>query len=169
MTNGLNRPKSVTVIGVVWIVLGCLMFLGAVGGLLVQIIMVLTGGMAGATGVVRIFVISHRVLCIVQVGVSVVAVIAGIHLLRLKSWARNVLEALTWWVLIFIVCFCIGTIIILCVLSAQSHAPGLIVFAVLIIPAMLPVGIPGVILLKQLRSATIKNAMITKPTEVRPH
>src|ERR1035437_931884 len=40
--NGINRPKSVTVIAWVWIVLGCLMFVSAAVGLLLAIILSLS-------------------------------------------------------------------------------------------------------------------------------
>src|ERR1035437_9283766 len=109
----MNRPKSVTVIAWVWIVLGGLMFVSAAVGLLLAIILSLSGGTGTAPPPAHVFLVMHRVLCIVQLGVSVVAVIAGVHFLRQRAWARTVLEAMTWLMLIWIICVAIGGVIII--------------------------------------------------------
>ncbi len=100
-----KRPTCVTVIGWVWIVLGGLMAFSSVMGLMSYLMIEQFAQMQGhpedfmETGIFRYF----PFLAVVQFIVAVTGLISGINFLKLKAWARNVLEALTWLLLVFTV------------------------------------------------------------------
>ncbi len=112
---GEERPRAVTVIGVAWLIFGGFRFLGGLFGL----IMWKVGGMQDLFNRPNTFsgLVPMRILrsvfrhfgaeVTVQMLVGLVVVFCSIGLLRLRPWARPVIEVLCWLGLTFVVCFSI--------------------------------------------------------------
>lgn len=102
-------------------------------------------------------------LAIIQIGVAIVGIISGVNFLKLKAWARNALEILTWLVLIFVVGFMIFWIATWLWGTTSSHTPiGFsIMGAVMGVAISAMYGTPFAIMLKFLRGEKVKMAMRT--------
>lgn len=97
-----QRPTCVTVIGWAWIVLGSLMVVSSIMAGFVQLTMWDEFGRGGGAP----FPFSMLpLLIVVQLAVAVGGVVSGVAFLRLKAWARTVLEVLAWLLLVGLVAF----------------------------------------------------------------
>jgi hypothetical protein len=156
-----KRPTCVSVIGWVWIILGAFMCFSAVMGLFASLMM---GQMAGADPEMQsempAFVRFFPLLAIAQVGLAILAIVAGVKFLKLQAWARAALEGLTWFFLTFIVGFGIFWVIMWCSMSSRGGPPGFTIFgAVMGVASLAFYGVPMGIVLKFLRGQTVKEAM----------
>lgn len=100
-TDSSARPTGITIIGWLWLVIGAFMLFSALmGGLGYS--MMRQPGMQSAADLPREFALMNWVfqnfaaLVAVQCVIAVVALWAGIDLLRLKAWARSAVEVLCW-------------------------------------------------------------------------
>ena len=97
-----KRPTSVTVISWVWIALGVMMTLSATMALLGFL---LVGNQTSQIDNLPLLFKYFPYFAAIQVVLAITGVVAGINFLKLKRWSRDVLEVLTWLLLIFIVGF----------------------------------------------------------------
>ncbi len=102
-TTSPTRPTGVTITAWLWIVVGAFMIFSAVmGGLAYSVMRQLdkpgvTGGNVPPGFELMNFMFQNfGAVLAVQCVVAVVAIWAGIDLLRLKAWARSAIEALCW-------------------------------------------------------------------------
>lgn len=156
-----KRPTCVTVIGWAWIIIGGLMCLSSVMGLF-SFFMIDQISQTHATAhqeipaILKIF----PLLAIVQIFIGGLGFFSGINFLKLKIWSRNVLEILTWLILIFLVGFMVYWVFNWLSMSA-GHGPknfavgGAIMGIVVTGIYAVPLGI----IVKFLRGDKIKNAM----------
>jgi hypothetical protein len=108
-----KRPTSVTVIGWIFIAGAILMFLsGGMGLAYFTYIKHTAGGVPPVpeeiTGQLRVmkFVFQHfELIAMVQVALAIFILIASIHFLRLRQWARTALEIIAWLGLVYLVGF----------------------------------------------------------------
>jgi hypothetical protein len=111
-----ERPTGVSIVAWLWIGNGALMlFSGVMGGFAYFMMQRMTPdfvlphappGMSLMT-----FVFEHfGALLVVQFMVAILAILAGIHLLRLRPWARTAIEILSWLGMIYLVVFGISWI-----------------------------------------------------------
>ncbi|MCP4345385.1 MAG: DUF3810 domain-containing protein [Desulfobacterales bacterium] len=151
-----KRPTCVTVIGWAWTIIGGLTCLSAIMAFSTLTMISQLPQNPNIPFILRIF----PLLAIVQIGFAILALVSGINFLKLKSWARNVLETLTWIFLVFIVCFSIFWLF-----NWFSMASGLeprsfgIMGAVMCLIITGIYGVPFGIMLKYLRSPKVRNAM----------
>ncbi len=157
-----KRPICVTVIGWVWIIISGMMIFPAIMALLTLFVM---GDMAqpdhqiceDIPAIAKFF----PLLIIGQGGLSTLTFISGVYFLKLRAWARSVLEVLTWTLLIFV----IGNGIIWVASWYSSTSGASLGFTILgIIMGITVSAIVGTllgILLKFLRSQEVRDAMIT--------
>lgn len=100
------------------------------------------------------------VVGIAQIGFAVLGLVSGIHFLRLKAWSRNMLEVLTWILLVCLVGF-----MVYWVLGWIEMASGEVPTAFGVMGAIMGVvvtaiyGVPFGIMLKYLRGPKVKNAI----------
>ena len=99
-----KRPTCVTVIGWAWIIIGGLSCLSAIMVLFMSLMM---GGMVHDHPDMPFIFKIFPLLLIVQIGVAMLGLVAGINFLEFKAWSRDVLEGLSWISLIFLVGFMI--------------------------------------------------------------
>jgi hypothetical protein len=105
-----TRPNSVAVIAWTWIIGGALMLVFGLIGLagVPRMSEVMSQGAAqghvtAAFGI-RMALSNYIVgLTLGQAALSVVSVIAGVYLLKLRAWARGVIELLCWFTLISVI------------------------------------------------------------------
>jgi hypothetical protein len=160
-----KRPTCVTVIGWAWIVIGVLMGLSAFMALFVSMMMMGPNGIGASSDqnvptLMRLF----PLLGIVQMAISVLAILSGVHFLRLKAWSRSVLEILTWLLLLFIVGFTIFWIRDWLSMTSIHAPPGFSSMGVVMGIVVLGIyGVPLGIMLRFLRGDKVKLAL-TPPT-----
>lgn len=96
----------------------------------------------------------------VQVGLASLGLVSGINLLRLKAWARNVLEVRSWLLLLFVLGFMVFWIFSW-VSITSSHAPsGFGVMGVLLGVVITGIyGVPLGIMIKYLRGPKVRYAI----------
>ena len=106
------RPTGITVTAWLWIAAGLLMlFSGAMGAIVYSTMgqterpVVLNPDLAPEFAFMNFVFQYFGYLLALQAAAAVIAIWAGIGLLRLKSWARTVIEALSWLALAYIVGF----------------------------------------------------------------
>ncbi len=157
-----KRPTCVTVIGWAWIVIGGLTSLSAIMALFASLVI---GQMSQAhleaqesiPGIFRFF----PLLAIVQIGVAVLWLVAGINFLKLKPWSRSILEASSWLLLLFVIGFGIFWLFGW-VSMASGHGPrgfdvmGAVMGVVITGIYAVPLGI----MVKYLRGHKVRTAMI---------
>jgi hypothetical protein len=109
-----TRPRTVTVIGWLWLVLGVLFFARAIVNMVVwKILQPDMPGFLAAFGEVpaeqqRLLRPLFEHLTALQIGeaiVSAAVIVAAIGLLRLRPWARTGIQAVCWIVLIWVAAF----------------------------------------------------------------
>jgi hypothetical protein len=104
------------------------------------------------------------VLVLVQVVIAILMIVGGAGFLRLKQWARLILEVLAWLALLYVLGF--GVFWLSCVVSMGSTAPpGLpIVFLVFMFGigtvVIISFTIPLVMLIRVLRGSTVREALV---------
>jgi len=92
-----QRPTSVTVIGWFWIVVGGMMCIGAIFAL--SGLLRIQRGTVDLTQGEKQFFKLMMLPATGELAAGLVAIVSAIHFLRLRYWARTVLEVLTWLVL----------------------------------------------------------------------
>ena len=112
-SNVSNRPAPVTAIGYVSVGLAGFAILTSI--LCVLLLSLIDGGpetlkaigtdAAEKISILFLLVKHIRVVCIVDVAVSVFILFTAIQFLKLRSWARTVLETISWLVLMWMVLF----------------------------------------------------------------
>lgn len=152
-----KRPTCVTVIGWGWIIIGGLMCLSAIMIILGSFII---GEMAqNVPGTPFLFKVFPW-LAIIQFCLGMLGIVSGINFLKLKVWARNILEGLTWFLLIFILGFMCFWIFNWVSLASEQPPRGFwfmgIVMALMITGVY---GVPLAIMLKYLRGPKVRNAL----------
>lgn len=171
-----TRPTSVTVISWVWIAMGILMVLsGAMGLFSFSMMQEISQAEpfpparpedlpAGFRPMMIIFNNFH-ILAGVQIILALVAITAGINLLKLRRWARTAIETLTWFSLTYIVVFgCYWVYMWLAMTSSfpDNQMPagmGFLKYFGVIMGVVINIifGTPLVIMLNKLRSTAVKN------------
>ena len=108
-----ERPGAVTVIGVVWLVLGLLRFVSSLTGYLLWKLgglgdLFRPGSALSSLAPARILDAAFRhfgAAAMAQMLVGLAVAVSALGLLRLRPWARGVIEAVGWiglaWVVIF--------------------------------------------------------------------
>jgi hypothetical protein len=140
--NTKNRPTCVVVIGRVWIVLSILICLSAALNLI-----------ATAS--------PDRPIAVVQMALSIVAFTSAFMFLKLREWARRLLEYLTWISLTFVIGFSIFWLTKWVSTSLEKGSAGFtVVGAIMGLTSLALCGIPMSILLKFLRSKIVRDAML---------
>ena len=133
------RPTAVTVVAWTWIVLGTF-FASALFNLPLLL-------RADDSGIAPVWVLSLQLVA--QFVGGVLGVIGGINLLKLRAWARTVLEVLTWALVVEIVGF----------VAFAALSFGLVIGAVMAGFAGVLYGIGLYFLLRALRSQRVKAAV----------
>jgi hypothetical protein len=157
-----KRPTCVTVIGWAWIILGGLMFLSSIIGLFASIsINQSLQADPEATKEIPAMFKYFSFIAVGQMGMALLGFIAGINFLKLKMWARNVLEVLTWLLLLFILGFMVYWEFNWIAMTSE-HAPhgfdimgaamGIVITGIY--------GIPLGIMVKYLRGNKVNNAIM---------
>jgi len=157
-----KRPTCVTVIGWAWIIIGGLMCLSATMGLITStLISSMSQNGANMPTMFRIF----PLIAIIQIGVAVFSIVSGINFLKLKAWARNTLEAMTWLLLTFVLGFMVfWTFSWLSATSGRGPDGFGMMGAIMGVVMTGIYGVPLGIMLVYLRGPKVKNAInIVKP------
>jgi len=155
---GSRRPTSVTVIGWFWIVVGGMMCIGAIFALL-GLLRIQRGSVHLTQGESQ-FVKLMMLPATAQLAAGLVAIVSAIYLLRLRYWARTVLEVLAWLVLAFT-----GGFAVLFFGSFGGFGPfeeiGTLETSFVVLSAVILVtyAAPFAIVLYHLRSDKLKNAL----------
>jgi hypothetical protein len=93
----MNRPTSITVIAWIWIALGVLMFFGGVFHVVMLGVIQASDSLESANAGDAQFLLWLFVpLSVLEFVGSVVAIISGAYLMRLRRWARTCLEIMSW-------------------------------------------------------------------------
>jgi hypothetical protein len=167
-----SRPTSVTVIGWLTVGVGVASILSAAGALLVTSAMPPFTPEPDTSGIYfPNWPFEHMVaLSICQVGVASIALISGAGLLRLRAWARTTVEVLAWASLVGLVAF--GVVWLRTATSMTSHLPkdaGVPnlgpVFVAGGVVAMIMFVIPTLVVIRVLRTATVRAAVQPGPDE----
>jgi hypothetical protein len=151
------RPTSVTVIGWVWLILGGYMCVGSALVLLMWLM-----GQTQADGERTVFLLERLeplIIC-TQLVFGAAGFFAGLKFLDLKSWARTVLEVLTWILLVYTVgfgCFWVYTWISQHLSRRLSGRA--IVFGAAGILVTCVFAVPLAIMLRYLRSQRIRGVL----------
>jgi hypothetical protein len=160
------RPTSITLIGWLAISLGAMSILSAVGGLAVSLAMPSLGDAPEVPGVYfPTWLFRHyAALCLVQVGVAGLAVVGGIFLLRLKPWARTVVEGISWVGLLALIAF--GVLWTRTAASMTAHFPAQegvsfpsTLFTGMGVMITLILVVPFVVVIRTLRGSAVRAAM----------
>ena len=157
-----KRPTCVTVIGWAWIILGGLMFLSSIMALFgsISINQSLREDAEAFEKIPAIFKY-FSFIAAGQMGVALLGFIAGLNFLKLKMWARNVLEVLTWLLLIFILGFMVFWEVNWISLTSKHGPQGFdIMGAVMGIVITGIYGVPLGITVKYLRGDKVYNAIV---------
>ena len=156
-----KRPTCITVIGWAWIIIGGLMCLSAIMALFSS---VMIGQMSHADpetqrNMPTIFKY-FPLLAIVQICVTSAGLVSGISFLKLKSWSRNVLEILSWVLLLFIAGFGIFWVFNWISATSGNGPQGFGIMGTVM--GVIFIGIYGVplgIMVRYLRGDKVKNAI----------
>lgn len=167
-----QRPTAITIIGWVSIVGGALMGLSGLMGLLAYSAMQqMSGGkqpvipdnlspsfkMAG-------WMFQHfELLSYSQVGIAFLVMVAGVYFLKLREWARMILEIMSWLGLIYTIGFAMLWIPswIAMTTGSQAQAPAAfgIVGAIMGILVLAVFAVPLVLMIKYLRGPVVREAV----------
>lgn len=153
-----KRPTCVSVIGWVWIILGVLMCFSAAMAILSSIVI---GDMAHNDPDTPFIFKIFPLVAVVQIIVAVIGLVSGINFLKLKAWARSILEILTWAMILFVIGF--SGFAFFYIYSTSSLQPSFgfgileLIFMIVIIGTY---GVPLGIMLKYLKGEKVRSAMI---------
>jgi len=152
-----KRPTCVSVIGWAWIIIGVNLFLSCVLGLSAWLMI----GAMSETELDRPFFRILPLICVLLLAMAVSGLVAGVHFLRLKAWARTVLEVLTWLFLVYTTAFIVFWLIgwFAATSGYGPRDPGEIIGAVIGVIIAAGYGVPFIIMLKYLRGDTVRNAI----------
>jgi hypothetical protein len=101
-----QRPTCITVIGWFWVISGGLACFGAIGAVF-SFVMIGKMSQAHPEALQNMSAIFRfiPVLAPVQVGVGILGIVSGINFLKLKPWARAIVEVLAWLLLLYVLLF----------------------------------------------------------------
>ena len=121
----LSRPGTVTVIGWIWICAGAALFMGvAMAGFSFligsHVDVPSNANLPPELGLINVLLGNVAVLMTIQFAIAAAAIWAGIEFLRLKRWARAVLEILSWATLMWATGFGIYWVYAWVLISGQS-------------------------------------------------
>jgi hypothetical protein len=151
------RPTCVTVIGWAWIIIGSLMCLSSVLGVFG---FVMVSQMAQNHSNAPLFFKIFPLFSIAQFGIAVLAIIAGVSFLKLKTWSRKVLEVLTWLLLLFVLGFMVYWLFGWLSFMPEQSSSGLdVIGAVMGVVITAIYAVPLVIMLRYLRGEKVRNAL----------
>jgi len=155
------RPTCVTVIGWAWIVIGSLMFASSIMALFAFSMMNKMGNNdPNFTNQIPPFFKLLPYLSVFQSGVAITGVVSGVKFLKLKSWSRNILEILSWLMLLFMICFGIFWEYSWISMSSGQTPQGFDAMGAIMGLFVISIySVPLAIMLKYLRGEKIKNAM----------
>jgi len=161
------RPTSVTIIGWVWIGVGILLTLsGSLHVAMARVALDWAEEPGGRADTDFPFEWLPATAAAAEILVATVAIVSAICFLRLRAWARTVLEILSWVMFAGLVCFGVGFSIYWAVgAGAFLEQMG---WAFVMLGAGLSIAIcaffatPFVVMAKFLRSATVRNAVTCK-------
>ena len=154
------RPTSVTVIAWVYIIFGALMTLSGVFNLLMSFVMPIPPPTAAQVSqmpppfalMTRLFDF-FPLIAALQVVVGTVMIAAGAAFLRLRSWARAVIEVIAWLGLAYTVTF--GVFWIWSLSSMMADVP-MVAFGTVMIIAF---SIPGIVIIRVARGPVVRQAI----------
>lgn len=152
-----KRPTCVTVIGWAWIIVGGLMILSATMSLFT---LGMIRNMALDEPDLPFIFKKFELIVIIQIGVGLLGLISGINFLMLKAWARNVLEGLTWMLLVFVLGFTVFWVFTWVSMTSRHDPPGFgIMGAAMGVVFMAIYAVPLGIMLKYMRGRKVRNAV----------
>lgn len=159
--NPVKRPTSVTAIGWVWIALGGFMIFTSCMAFFIFLAM---WGVLSEEPAIPDFVKYYPVLCVANIFLGAAALVSAINFLKLKAWARTVLEVVNWIVLVFLIGF-MGVWVFFwnfLTSSAPDVPEGFTSMGIAGgVFVLLFYGVPVVIAIKCLRGSTVKEAIRT--------
>jgi hypothetical protein len=167
MNGATTRPGLVTAIGWIFVALALLMILSAAGGLAVRSMMdeavrrETLSHPAGVPLLLRYF----RLLCALQIVLAALLVVSAVQFLRLRAWARTVLEAAMWLGLTCVIGFGIFWVVNWLSMSGGFAASGeppdafTLFGAIMGSVVTLVFAVPCVIFIWLLRGAAVRQAM----------
>ena len=173
------RPTGITITAWLWIVVGALMLFSAVMGGFAYSMMQQAGkpGMPGGGfppefAMMNLLFRNFGAVLAVQCAVALIAIWAGIDLLRLKAWARSAIEALSWvgviWTLGFGIYWAYMWISMTGQMPKDAAPPGMDTFqvmgAVMGVVAMLMFAVPLVLMIRYLRGSEARGAITRAAT-----
>ncbi len=167
-----TRPRGVRLIAWAWILTG------AVNGVSALVALFTAGLFQGLSAQVPpasrtaatlpLFLVHHAAwFAALQIALAVLAVLAGIDFLRLRAWARSVLETLSWLSLVYLVSGAVywwrfwdaftasDSFAGMAVDLAPYRTPGLILVVVLVVALAVPVGL----MIRTLRARAVREAV----------
>ncbi len=167
-----TRPRGVRLIAWAWILTGAVNGVSALGGLftagLLQGLSAQVPPASRTAAAFPLFLVHHAAwFAVLQIALAVVAVLAGIDFLRLRAWARSVLEALSWLSLAYLASGAVywwrfwdaftasGSFAGMAVDLAPYRTPGLILVVVLVVGLAVPLGL----MIRTLRARAVREAV----------
>ena len=172
--NQLARPTGVSVISWVWIVLGGFMGFSAIMALLASSFMPqvpssaeFDSQMPASFGLMMSVFRYFDLIALLQLAVAVLAVVAGTQLLKLRSWARTTLEALSWLSLLYVISFGVFWSLMWLTMTGQlppgdaPFDPRLFQVFGLVMGAFITLvfAVPLVIMIRYLRGTVVRDAV----------
>jgi len=171
----MRRPTAVTVIAWVWIALGGFACLGSLWGGFGYIMMQPAAEEDPLPEEIGWFFSFFGVAVLAQAGMGILAIVAGIHFLKLRTWARMCLEVLSWFAVVFLVGYGIFWAIMWLIMTGESGSegpPGLgmmrIVAPVMAVLMMGGFAVPFVLMIRSLRSTKVR-AVVNRVAVVEQH
>lgn len=158
-----KRPTAVTVIGWFWIIVGGLMVLSGGMGSLAFMAWGASEHFADSDRAPKLFTFMFQhfvVIAGVQGCFGALAAVAGWHFLRLRTWARSILEILSW---VGLVCF-VSWVVAFNIASGSMHrgegVDSFSVFRIVIaVVSIVIYGVPLGFIIYFLRSAKVRDAV----------
>ena len=149
-----GRPTSVSVIGWAWLILGSFLILSGTGALLAGSAIAISPR-EEVPPMLSLFLL----VAALQVAGGALGAVSGFQLLRLRSWARAVLEALTWPLLLGFLLF--APLVLFGILAGSPGVGGPeLVGTVMVCAANAAIfGVPLGLMLKSLRSDELRAAL----------
>ena len=154
--NNRKRPICVTVISWAWIIFGSIISVNA------AVLLLLSDKMGGQSSDPEIITKILPYLAFVQLCITVLGLVSGINLLKLKAWSRKILEILTWFELLFFSSFLIYPFVHGVSLALQGGSYRLIFLSLGLLGFY---GVPFGTMLIYLRGSKVKNAIAGVPKE----
>jgi hypothetical protein len=173
-TTSSTRPMGITITSWLWIVAGAFITFGAVMGGVAYSLMRQTDkpGIQGSDApagfwLMNLMLQNFGAVLAAQFVIAVVAICAGIDLLRLKSWARSAIEALCWLGVLWTIGFGIYWVYMWISMSSQMPSGAVpaggntfqVMGVVMGIVATLMFAIPLGIMIRYLRGHEVRGAI----------